>query len=274
MQISPSDREISGKISEDFAEKLQVSSPGREIEAEEENEDDFSFACTNLDGSPISADAIFLNGQIRPTFPLFDQSLLYENVNGDGERSLNSSSSSVSVSVRPPLRKLFVEERSKNEEEPAGPYCEWTSRKAVKEVSPETCKKSNSTGFSKLWRFREFALRSSSDGKDAFVFLNNNSSENIGNGKTTTSTEKIIKNEKTTTTHEKKNKISGKVEKVKTTGEKKAKAETVSSAYERHYVKNRESREGDKRKTYSPYRHEVLGFFTNVNGMSKNVHPF
>ncbi|TXG56295.1 hypothetical protein EZV62_017608 [Acer yangbiense] len=271
MQISPSDREISGKLSEDFAEKLQLSSPDRESEAEEENEDDFSFACTNLDGSPISADAIFLNGQIRPTFPIFDQSLLYDNVNGDGERSLNSSSSS--ASVRPPLRKLFVEERSKNEEEPAGPYCEWTSGKSVKEVSPETCKKSNSTGFSKLWRFREFALRSNSDGKDAFVFFNNNSSENIGNGKTTTSTEKIIKNEKTTT-HEKTSKISEKVEKVKMTGEKKVKAETVSSAYERHYVKNRESREGDKRKTYSPYRHELLGFFTNVNGMSRNVHPF
>ncbi|PQP98244.1 hypothetical protein Pyn_15968 [Prunus yedoensis var. nudiflora] len=35
-----------------------------------EDEDDFSFTCTNLDGSPISTDDIFQNGQIRPVFPI------------------------------------------------------------------------------------------------------------------------------------------------------------------------------------------------------------
>ncbi|PQM38847.1 uncharacterized protein Pyn_32507 [Prunus yedoensis var. nudiflora] len=31
-----------------------------------EDEGDFSFTCTNPDGSPISTDDIFQNGQIRP----------------------------------------------------------------------------------------------------------------------------------------------------------------------------------------------------------------
>ncbi|KAH7570284.1 hypothetical protein ACOSP7_018333 [Xanthoceras sorbifolium] len=259
--------EISGKISEDFGEKLKVSAPDRKNEAqkqeEEENEEDFSFACANPDGSPISADTIFQDGQIRPIFPIFDQSLLYDNVNDDGEPSNLSASSS----FRHPLRKLFVEEQSKHEEEPAGPYCAWNLGKTVKEVSPETCKKSNSTGFSKLWRFRELVLRSNSDGKDAFVFLNNNNDNNseiICHSKTTTT-------EKTTT---EKTSKSEKAEKVKMTVEKKVKAQTVSSAYEKHYVKNREMRKGEKRKTNSPYRQELLGIFTNVNGLSRNVHPF
>nr|POE58609.1 hypothetical protein CFP56_50198 [Quercus suber] len=39
------------------------------------------------------------------------------------------------------------------------------------EVSPELWKKSNSTGFSKLWRFRELVHRSNSDGKERGLAL-------------------------------------------------------------------------------------------------------
>ena len=38
-------------------------------------------------------------------------------------------------------------------------------------ASPELCKKSNSTGFSKLWRFRDFVHRSNSDGKEGGLAL-------------------------------------------------------------------------------------------------------
>nr|POE80425.1 hypothetical protein CFP56_10642 [Quercus suber] len=39
------------------------------------------------------------------------------------------------------------------------------------EASPELWKKSNSTGFSKLWRFRELVHRSNSDGKERGLAL-------------------------------------------------------------------------------------------------------
>lgn len=241
-----------------------------EVEGGDEEEDDFSFACMNPDGSPIAADAVFQNGQIRPTFPLFDRSLLY-----DVEENERRAVSAESATVRP-LRKLFVEEENSKEEEPTGPYCEWKSAKTVKEVAPPACKKSNSTGFSKLWRFRELVTRSNSDGRDAFVFLNGDNISDKEKSKSSSSSSSSASNGKTEKSrkHEKaasEVKMGKSVEKVKI---REVKADTVSSAYERHYVKNREMREGVKRKTYSPYKPELFGFFTNVNGMSKNVHPY
>lgn len=161
-------------------------------------------------------------------------------------------------------------------------YCAW-SGKAV-EASPETCKKSNSTGFSKIWRFRELANRSNSDGRDAFVFLNNNNeSKTTSPSKTEEKREGEVKpasvssnnNESRTTTCSKREELQnsdGGKGKVKSNGKKKT---PPLSAHELHYVRNRALREGDRRRSYLPYKPELVGFFTNVNGgLSRNVHPF
>ncbi|TQD78094.1 hypothetical protein C1H46_036366 [Malus baccata] len=236
-------------------------------ECETENEDDFSFAPTKADGSPISADDIFQNGQIRPVFPIFNRDLLFaEADDGDASRARAASSATSSSSLRPPLKKLFFEERDTQSSSASeldelqgvseGTYCEW-SRKPM-EAAPELRNKSNSTGSSKLWRVRDLNLRSNSDGKDAFVFLNPKSAasqkpsqESAADGKSSAEIQKTA-------------------EKVK---RKAKKVETVSSAHEKHYVKNREKKEGDKRRSYLPYR-PLVGFFTNVNVLSRNVHPF
>ncbi|XP_031260774.1 uncharacterized protein LOC116118954 [Pistacia vera] len=244
---------ISDKFAQDFAERLEINSNEEELELDE-GEEEFSFVCVNPE-SPIAADEAFSNGQIRTVFPIFDQTLLYDYINNDGDVKIDSSSS-----LRHPLRKLFVEERSNEEAEPVGPFCEWSSSKTLKEASPDSCKKSNSTGFSKLWRFRELGIRSSSDGKDAFVFLDN------GNNNNSNKSEKPEK-EKSSVSTTKVEKTSGKNKNEKV---KKVKVETVSSMYEKHYLK----REGDRRKSYSPYRQDLVGFFTTVNGLSKNVHPY
>ncbi|EEF37013.1 conserved hypothetical protein [Ricinus communis] len=248
--------EPDAKLEEDFSFKLRLNEDelesyknktpppqeqeqeeGNEEEEEEEEEEEFSFACTNPDGSPISADDIFQNGQLRPVFPLFNRDLLFA-----GQESKSSSS------ARSPLKKLFVEA-----EEPEGPYCEWAG-KAV-EASPEVCKKSNSTGFSKLRRFRELVLRSNSDGKDAFVFLHHHHQHNPNSNKTEKNQE------------EKKVKVAVKK------GEKRTEtaSSSSSSAHERLYVRNRAVNEECKRKSYLPYR---VGFFTNASGLSRNVHPY
>lgn len=245
---------ISDEFAEDFVGKLNMKSNEEREEEEEEQERDeaeFSFVSVNPE-SPIAADVAFSNGQIRTIYPMFDQTLLYEYVNDDGEVK-NSSSSS----LRAPLRKLFVQERLNPEAEPAGPFCEWSSGKIVKEVSSDSCKKSSSTGFSKLWRFRELIVRSGSDGKDAFVFLyNSNNYKNNNKDKIRSSVNKT-----------KVKKTSGKV---KNENVKKVRAETVSSMYEKHYL----NRESDRRKSYTPYRQDLIGFFTTVNGLSKNVHSY
>ncbi|XP_062110312.1 uncharacterized protein LOC133822103 [Humulus lupulus] len=289
---------ISSKMTDDFKEKLKFEEElrreeviteekagndlreeeeGQEVEIEvEEEEEEFSFAITNPDGSPISADDLFQDGQIRPIFPIFDRSLLFS----DGEDGASAADES---SLRLPLKKLFIEERERSssssssseadelEALPPGTYCEW-SRKAV-EASPEMNKKSNSTGFSKLWRFRDLVVRSSSDGKDAFVFLNPNSTnptkQNVESIKKMAKAEKSVK----ATPSEKKVAASGEAAAVNAKLKVKAKrGQTASSAHERYYVRNKAK--DDKRKSYLPYRPDLVGFFTNVNGLSRNVHPF
>ncbi|XVE92429.1 hypothetical protein REPUB_Repub01dG0096500 [Reevesia pubescens] len=235
---------------------------GNQKKEEDEDEDaEFSLVCLNPEGSPISADGVFQNGQIHPVFPLFNQDLLFADENGTVLKSEDGD-----VTLRPPLRKLFVEDLPyttlSSSSEPAGPYCEWRRcGRTVEETSPDTCKKSNSTGFSKLWRFRDLMLRSNSDGKDAFVFLNHpppSSASSVKTGKT---------NEK----EEKNATLKGSGENPKVNKGKSGKTASLS-AHEKLYVKNRAVREGDKRRSYLPYRQ--VGFFTNVNGLSRNVHPF
>lgn len=227
----------------DLKGKLQLDD-GDDQEDEKEDEE-FSFVCTNPDGFPISAEDAFYNGQIRPVYPLFNRDLLFM----EEEENLDM--------IRPPLRKVFVEKRdtlAPESELEEGTYCEWSP------LTAELGKKSNSTGFSKLWRFRDLMMmhRSSSDGKDAFVFLNNNPTGNDnGNGKSNP-----------------KNKVEADS---RTVGPKlnRVKPQSVSSAHETHYVRSRAQKQVDKRKSYLPYRQDLLsGFFTNVNGLTKNVHPF
>ncbi|CAN7087511.1 unnamed protein product [Brassica oleracea var. botrytis] len=246
--------ELYGKLNDDFSSKLKVGFKKEEEEEEEKNRDgnnlekswwnqdddegeegedeEFSFTSVNADNSPITADEAFKDGQIRPVYPLFNRNLLFE----PEERSLRS-----------PLKKLFVESEEaaaterEEESEPMGPYCSWSGRTVVEEASPETCRKSSSTGFSKLWRFRDLVSRSNSDGKDAFVFLNH------GDKKKQSSSKPAAK-------------LSGGVKRTET---------KTRSAHERLYMRNRAIREEGKRRSYLPYKH--VGFFTNVNGLTRNV---
>ncbi|KAJ8773805.1 hypothetical protein K2173_008268 [Erythroxylum novogranatense] len=245
---------IDGTLMEDFDLKLKlreetdedtsldinsdVLTKKAEVSGEEDDDDeeDFTFI-TNPDGSPISADDIFQNGQIRPVFPLFNQNILFYDDNSGSFAKL-----------RPPFKKVFVEKRerasssssSSGTDDPEGPYCEWKG-KAI-EASREACKKSNSTGFSKLWRFRDLGLRSNSDGKDAFIFLNHPNTKTEDRNKKNTA---------------------------KSSGSK-----VTASAAERHYVASRKMKQENKRKSYLPYRQGIVGIFTNMNGISRDVHPF
>ncbi|KAJ8759031.1 hypothetical protein K2173_003269 [Erythroxylum novogranatense] len=276
-----------GRLMEDFDLKLKVSendendcsleinnrvlvdkhevSPGYTGEDDDDDED-FTFICTNSDGSSISADDVFQNGQIRPGFPLFNQNLLFSR--DEDSQPENS------ATLRSPFRKIFVEERDNGEssssesDEPEGPYCVWTG-KAV-DTSREVCKKSNSTGFSKLWRFRELSLRSNSDGKDAFVFLNNQhppvpKTTAKKSGDTGKKAERSVNSSQNDFAERKRKVVASKVKKG---------GVAAASAAEKHYVENRKMKESYKRKSYLPYRQGIVGIFTNVNGMSRNVHPF
>ncbi|OIW10567.1 hypothetical protein TanjilG_15939 [Lupinus angustifolius] len=209
---------------------------------EEEDEEEFTFMFTNPDGSPISADGALEDGQILPVFPVFDQDLLFSD-DYDGASGIRSSIRKVFVQNQDNFPSSSAAEASESGSEsdlaaPAESYCEWTPKSAVK---------SNSTGFSKLWRFKEHKLRSNSDGKDAFVFLH----------PPPTDAEKASSGE------------------VRNVVVKKVKGKTTSSsAHEKNYVMYRAKKENEKHKSYLPYKQDLFGFFTNANGLSRNLHPY
>ncbi|KAK6117994.1 hypothetical protein DH2020_048262 [Rehmannia glutinosa] len=243
--------EIAARVVEEFGseefydefyfEREENSSAGR-IEEEDEDageDEEFEFAfVTTRDSdlsSPISADEIFQNGawDLRTR-------MKKENV-------VPNSGSDKGPTVRLPLRKLFIEERettmtvtsssssSEADDEldgvPAETYCVWRPKEDA--AADGRCKKSSSTGsISKRWKFRDLLHRSHSDGgKDRFVFLG---PSNSGRRK---------END----------------EKVKTPAGA-GKVKTLSPAPPPY---NRDG--GEKRRSYLPYRQDLVGLFANVN---------
>ncbi|PQQ16453.1 uncharacterized protein Pyn_01594 [Prunus yedoensis var. nudiflora] len=236
----------------------QPQNDGVHEEAEEE-EFEFAFVGRDTHTSPISADEIFSNGQIRPVYPLFDQDLLKEHngvvspkkVNGDADAvdKNNSKAATTPKQRRLPLRMLMIEEERETascssseaddlENLPPGTYCVW--------APPKT--KSSSAGSSKRWKFRDLLYRSSSDGKETFVFLAPSSTKRADN---------------------KNNKKNDVVSKKRVGG-----GDGVSQNEERFVVTSKAAEEGDKRRSFLPYRQDFGGFFSNVNGLSRNLHPF
>lgn len=225
---------------------------------EEEEEEEFEFVTGEAVFSPISADEIFYNGQIRPIYPVFNRNLLagdvdfedgYSNSMMKANSNEEQKSSTPPPKIRLPLKKLFIEDRdvqsscSSSEADemdgiPPGTYCVWRPKAAAEKSSPRSCKKSNSTGWSKRWKFRDLIHRSNSEGKDSFVFL----TPSFKKG-----TPKL----------------------------EKPKAAEASNATDKvatppHCPES----EGDKRRSFLPHRHDLVGFFANVNGLSRSLQPF
>ncbi|CAN0890313.1 hypothetical protein LINGRAHAP2_LOCUS16360 [Linum grandiflorum] len=211
---------------------------------EEEEEGEFEFAVVDREAvtSPISADEIFYNGQIRPLYPLFNTDLLlFSNESTPPAAAVKSK-----VGRRQPLMKLFKEEReggdgngspsSPEEDEldsvPEGTYCVWNPKK--EESSPEICKKkSGSDGAdSKRWKlFKDLIYRSSSDG--------NHKRTNCGGGNDD-------------------RRHHGGAE-LKKTGD---------------VAEVRKVKESEKRQSFRPIRQDLVGVLSNVSGVSRNLHPF
>lgn len=229
-------------------ETLISRTTAHEIDNEEEDEDEneefeFCFFGETIK-SPVSAEEVFEDGQIRIIAPF----------SGEGEAASTTS-------YRPPVKNYFVVSNSpENDDVAEGAYCVWKS------PTPEMSKKSNSTGFSKFRKMRDLLARSNSDGKDAFVFLN-------GKNEETTLLKKEKKKEKVKL--EKLDVGKKKKEKEGETaafgGERKEKEKKKKSAYEVLYGGEKKKGGG---KSYLPYRQDLVGFFTNGSGMSRNVHPY
>ncbi|CAA2933479.1 uncharacterized protein LOC111400836 [Olea europaea var. sylvestris] len=224
-----------------------------QVSKENSNEDDEDFEFSLVSESK---EVLTGNSEIKSIFPIFNRDLL---VNND-EKILEPSDQVESIKV--PLSKLFIEDRGEEEREipssssseadelesvPAGTYCVW--RPKATEPSPSRCRKSKSTGSrSRRWKLRDLMRRSNSDGKDSFVFLTPKHREE-------------------------------KPEKIETSKKSKAKGAVLggppgsSSAHEAHYIRNRAIKEENKKKSYLPYRRDLVGFFANVNVLGRSFAP-
>jgi hypothetical protein len=90
-------------------------------------------------------------------------------------------------------------------------------------------------------------LQSNSDNKDSLVLMNHSAPKKSNKTKVDNTVVKKRKDEK----HKK-----------------------ALSAYEKFYVTNKTRKDSNKRKSFLPYKHQLFGLFTNINGLSRNLHPF
>ncbi|GAB2213259.1 hypothetical protein Drorol1_Dr00021282 [Drosera rotundifolia] len=213
----------------------------------DDDDSEFEFAVLSHDGEfefPITADEIFSNGQIRPLF-LPSESDPDARVSDPTDHNRQ---------IRVPLKKLLIEERdfscssSEADDEidleslPPGTYCVWTP-KAKKDDNQEDkimmSEKSKSAGesSSRRRRLREFLLRrSTSDGTgESLVFV----------------APPKKKAEKSTT--------------------EKSTVAVVRGDVARYMEEKAAARGSDRRKTYLPYRRDVVGIFGIANGFGSKL---
>ncbi|KAM1015129.1 hypothetical protein ACFX1T_044850 [Malus domestica] len=222
--------------------------------AADEEEEEFEFVSFQK-----SADQVFFDEhQIGPVFPVFNRDLLSDKSQRDllaggrdgkkveeDDDGLPSSSSS------------DVDEL---DEVPPGNYCVWMSKAASGEARGK-CKKSKSTGTSssRRWSLRDLLRRSNSEGGKELVFLTPLSS----------SSKKVEDNKEP-----KKSSRSASGSDVPRKKPSKG-PNAVSMAHEAFYVRNKTvAKDGyNKRRSYLPYRQDLVGFFASVNAMGKSFPP-
>ncbi|KAK7271673.1 hypothetical protein RJT34_27764 [Clitoria ternatea] len=222
----------------------------------DENDDtDFEFVAFRK-----VADGVFFDAATH-AFPIFDRDLAAPPAEG---RISGAAEDTAAIQIT--LEKLMMEDAqsssssSEVEDEldaiPPGTYCVWTPKPV--EAPASRCKKSKSTGSSssRRWKLLDLLRRSNSEGKESFVFLTpsaSSSSVGLGSGK-----KKGARGENSNG--------GGKNIPASSDGEKKVAA---VSAHEALYVRNREMRRVDKRRSYLPYRQDLVGFCVNLNSMGK-----
>ncbi|KAG4924444.1 hypothetical protein JHK87_049984 [Glycine soja] len=234
---------ISLKLNQNFIGENEI-----QIDNEEnfEEQQEFIFACFSTQGILTFADEILDNGKIRLTSTTSDHSVGFT-IEEDND----------TLALQPPLKKLFVGEQLNNffsqSKGTLEESCNGNSQKMATvevETSNNKCKKSKSMGFSNTCRLpKSTKLRSNSDGKHTFVLLNPLGSMPMKS-------------------------IEAKEESNVSKRGKDGKCKTTLSPHEKFYVMNKKRKETNKRKSFLPYRKNLIGFFTNINGFSRILSPF
>ncbi|KAJ0051706.1 hypothetical protein Pint_02721 [Pistacia integerrima] len=239
--------------------------------------EDFEFVSDGRVGS--DARELFVDGQIRQVFPVFNRALLLNEEDGYDNYTTPRK-------LRVSLKNLFVEEggggggggegppppsspSSSEEDEleavPEDTYCVWSPKRNNKvAASPNRSNSTGSTSSFKGWfKFPRLLRRSNSEGghKDSFLFLHKKKTNADSEApKQQGSKEGMVKR--------------GGYSKVKLSPLHEVK---LSPSHEVFFMKNKAVKEVDhkKRSSYLPYKQDLLGFFVNnVSSLGKTFAPF
>ncbi|XP_026428771.1 uncharacterized protein LOC113324690 [Papaver somniferum] len=258
---------------------------------------------------PITADEIFCNGIIKPIFnqdiakfESVEEVLLKEDKQKDTNDNATATTShkirKVSSCPRLPLGRLFLKEYSSSTSSStssssethldSASYCIWKPKTFTTSPDNSYCpnKKSKSVGNStkpRGFRLRDLIRRSNSDISKTYVYLANHIAQPLP---TMPSTNKKLSNEKSLESIMRKNSVKGITkEDVKPMGRKlsmkkvsstAAGNETLSAAasllspHEMHYLRNKATKDEDKRRSFLPYKRDLIGFF----GFNRKLYPF
>ncbi|XP_020203215.1 uncharacterized protein LOC109788799 [Cajanus cajan] len=202
--------------------------------SQNDDDDDFEFVAFGK-----VAEGVFLDAA-SPAFPIFDRDLAAPEGDGgrrsSGEEAIQITLGKLLMDDSPSCSSSEVEDELENV--PPGTYCVWKP----KATAALPCRKSKSTGSSssRRWKLLDLLRRSNSEGKESVVFLTPSAKKKDGGGK-----------------------------KVAASGGGERKLTAAVSAHEALYVRNREMRREDKRRSYLPYRQDLVGFCVNLNAMGK-----
>uniref|UniRef100_A0ACD5TZI2 Uncharacterized protein n=1 Tax=Avena sativa TaxID=4498 RepID=A0ACD5TZI2_AVESA len=247
----------------DESDGAAMNNLGEDPEEEEEEEDGFTFAAAT--GLPVGG--AFGDGHaIGRVYPVFGRPR-------SPPLQLDEEEDAGSATVRVPLRQLLLAERGSSSSPsghqpddedgddgeldgvPAETYCLWSPgtspSPSSNSSSPSQCPKSGSTGSVLRWRQRLQVGRSHSDGKEKFVFLQQQDtpvpprSSSPSPGSTRTGR----------------------------TGESPRGAGVRGwSYYGRGRGRGRSS--SPTTTTFLPYKQDLVGFFANAGALRRSYHPF
>jgi hypothetical protein len=260
---------------ENLPEPLSPAVEAEVVEDEADGDDEFSFPVP-----PVAADAC-----IVPVYPIFGRP---PSPPPRGQEVVEEEEEPGTATVRVPLGRLLLEEREFRAREqdgrsasarrawqeedddasggggagdedlegvPPESYCLWApggGGQSSAPASPRRCRKSGSTGSVLRWRRISDRLvgRSHSDGKEKFVFL----------------TAAAAVPEPPRPSIKEGEEGGGGINKGGDAG---------SVAHQlRYYGRGGVGGSGSRRRSYLPYKQELVGLFANVSGLRRSYHPF
>lgn len=223
---------------------------------------EFEFVTRDSDSTPISADEIFHNGKIRPAYPFFNGDFFIRKVKMDASKEDNGAKT-----IRLPLMKLLIEERetaatsscsSSDVDElegvPEEMYCVWQPKAASDADEPEGLP------------------------DDLYCVWKPNptpeAEETARRCKKSTSTGSIYKKLKLKELLSRSHSEGRKNNFVFLTPKNRWRKREKGENFEETPVVTGKLRPPPPRRTYLPYRQDLVGFFSGGNGLIKNSKPF